>query len=102
MNAICFNCGAEKSSAIKMCEECHELPITHQDRLTSVCLSSECLRQDNLETAAKYIQKTNRLPGFHDKVIRRAEAIVSRMPEEFQLSQSFDLDEIFEEECVLE
>jgi len=102
MNAICFNCGCKKSSAIKMCEECHELPVNYQDRITSVCLSSDCLRQDNLVTAAKYIRKTHRLPGFHDKVIRRAESIVARMPEEFQLSQSFDIDAMFDEEYVLD
>lgn len=102
MNAICFSCGAEKSAAIKMCQQCHELPVSRQDRLTSVCLSSSCLRQDNLVTAAKYIRKTQRLPGFHEKVLRRAEQIVSQMPEEFQLSQSFDIDEMFHEEYVLD
>ena len=95
MNAVCFNCGCEKSSAIKLCSNCKEMPTSHEDRVISVCLTVECLRQENLEIASRYMQKKKRLPGFHDKVTRKAEKIVSQMPDSFQISQSFDFSEMF-------
>lgn len=98
INAICSGCGAEKSAAIKLCNNCGALPTTEDDRKISVCLSKDCLRQDNLRIASLYIRKNKRLPGFHDKVLRKAEKIVSEMPEDFQLSQSFVLDKILFEE----
>jgi len=68
-----------------------------------VCLSSDCLRQENLRVASQYIGKKKRLPGFHTKVRLKAEKIVSQMPEDFQLSQSFVLSEaLFEDRFVLE
>ena len=94
INAICCGCGAEKSAAIKLCNECGELPTSREDRIVSVCLSSDCLKQDNLRIAKSYIRKKNRLPGFHDKVRFEAERIVDQMPEDFQLSQSFVLEEV--------
>ncbi len=103
MNAICYNCGSEKSAPIKLCVHCKELPTSHEDRVVSVCLSNECLRPENLEIASRYIQLKQRLPGFHAKVRNKAERIVSQMPEEFQISQSFDIEEaLFEDQYVLE
>ena len=98
IKALCFNCGAEKSAAIKLCNCCRALPTSREDRIVSACLSSDCLRQDNLRTAVQYMRLKNRLPGFHDKVRRKAEQIVDAMPEEFQVSQSFDLEAVFSEE----
>lgn len=95
IKAVCFNCGAEKSAAIKMCSSCRALPTSREDRIVSVCLSSDCLRQENLKTAVRYMAKKERLPGFHAKVRLKAEQIVDDMPEEFQVSQSFDLSESF-------
>lgn len=102
MNAICFNCGAEKSAAIKLCKECRSLPTSEQDRVVSVCLSSDCLRQENLFIARKYMRKKNRLPGFHEKVLRKAEKIVDEMPDEFQISQSFEICSLLDERFVLD
>jgi len=104
IEAICSGCGAEKSAAIKLCSQCSALPTTHEDRVISVCLSSDCLRQENLQVASQYIRKKNRLPGFHRKVRLKAEKIVSEMPEDFQLSQSFVLSEALleEDQFVLE
>ncbi|QEG24554.1 hypothetical protein [Mariniblastus fucicola] len=103
IEAVCFNCGAEKSAAIKLCGSCRSLPTSYEDRVASVCLSNECLRQDNLEVATRYIQQKKRKPGFHDKVRRKAEQIVNKMPDQFQISQSFDLSEsFFEERFVLD
>ena len=98
IEAVCFNCGAEKSAAIKLCTSCRAMPLSDDDRLVSVCLSADCLRQENLEIASKYIKKKNRLPGFRDKVMKKAEKIVEEMPDHFQLSQSFDFTESFIEE----
>lgn len=95
IKAVCFNCCAEKSDAIKLCDSCRALPISREDRIVSVCLSSDCLRQENLEIAARYMAKKDRLPGFHAKVRIKAEQIVDEMPDEFQISQSFDLSESF-------
>lgn len=95
IKAVCFNCGAEKSAPIKLCENCRALPTSREDRVISVCLSSECLRQENLLIAARYMAKKERLPGFHDKVRVKAEQIVRDMPDEFQISQSIDLSESF-------
>lgn len=95
IEAICFNCGAEKSSAIKLCKNCRALPSSEEDRLVSVCLSADCLRQENLRTASKYIRKKNRLPGFHKKVLVKAQKIVEEMPDQFQLSQSFIFTDSF-------
>ncbi len=74
------------------------MPTTPESRLIAVCLSSDCLRQDNLRIASLYIRKKDRLPGFHDKVLDKARKIVSEMPEEFQLSQSFVLEKILLED----
>jgi len=98
MNAICYKCGAEKSAAIKLCDDCHALPITQDDRFVSVCLSADCLKQKNLRIASSYIQEKDEPPGFHSKVVTRARQIVAKMPEEFQLSQSISLSDIFEED----
>ena len=103
MNAVCFNCGCGKSSAIKLCSNCHEMPTSHEDRVVSVCLSIECLRPENLEIASRYMRKKNRLPGFHEKVTVKAEKIVSQMPDNFQISQSFDFSgTFFEDNFVLD
>jgi hypothetical protein len=102
INAICFNCGSEKSAAIKMCSECRSLPTSEDDRIVSVCLSSDCLKQENLQIARKYMQKKDRLPGFHEKVLNKAEKIVSEMPDEFQISQSFEICDLLEERFVLD
>jgi len=95
INALCFSCGAEKSAAIKLCENCRALPTSHEDRVVSVCLSNDCLRQDNLEIASRYMQQKERLPGFRTKVRQKAERIVSEMPDQLQISHSFDLSESF-------
>lgn len=103
INAVCFNCGAEKSAPIKLCNECREMPTSYEDRVVSVCLSKDCLRQENLSRASKYIQKKQRLPGFYTKVRRKAEQIVGKMPDTFQVSQSIDLSEsFFQERFVLD
>lgn len=95
IKAVCFNCGVEKSRAIMLCNSCHALPISREDRVISVCLSNDCLRQDNLVTAVRYMRQNERLPGFHRKVRVKAEQIVDSMPEDFQLSESFDFPESF-------
>lgn len=102
IKAICCGCGAEKSAPIKLCNECGAMPTSREDRVVSVCLSSECLKQTNLRIASLYIRKKDRLPGFHEKVKLTAERIVREMPEDFQLSQSFDLSELLEDQFVLE
>jgi hypothetical protein len=103
IKAICCGCGAEKSAAIKLCNECGAMPTSHEDRVVSVCLSSDCLKQENLRIARKYIRTKDRLPGFHVKVRREAERIVREMPEDFQLSNSFDLDAVlFEDRFLIE
>jgi len=103
MNAVCFNCGYEKSAAIKLCSHCNEMPISHEDRIVSVCLTLDCLREENLQIASRYMRMKNRLPGFHKKVRSKAEEIVSKMPDEFQVSYSFDLSSAFsDEEFVLD
>lgn len=95
IKAVCFNCGAKKSAAIKLCSSCRAMPLSNEDRMVSVCLSSDCLRQDNLIAANRYIEKKGRLPGFHEKVRLKAQKIVDEMPDQFQISQSFDLSESF-------
>lgn len=95
IKAVCFNCGAKKSRAIMLCNSCRSLPTSREDRVVSVCLSSDCLRQENLDIAVRYMRQKERLPGFHSKVRVKAEQIVDSMPEEFQISQSFDLSESF-------
>lgn len=49
------------------------------------------------------MRKKNRLPGFHEKVTVKAEKIVSQMPDNFQISQSFDFSgTFFEDNFVLD
>ncbi len=103
MNAVCFNCGNEKSAAIKLCANCKAMPTSHEDRILSVCLSSDCLRQENLRIASRYIDKKNRPPGFHAKVTEKAERIVDEMPDTFQISQSIEISGLlFENLFVLD
>ena len=78
------------------------MPISREDRIISVCLSGECLRQENLEIASRYIHQKDRLPGFRDKVRQKAETIVDRMPDELQVPNSFVSASFFEERFVVE
>ena len=103
ITAICSGCGAEKSAAIKLCSQCRELPTSHEERVVAVCLSEDCLRQKNLRIASLYIRKKGQLPGFRAKVKQKAERIVSQMPDDFQVSNSFVLDDsLFEEVFVID
>ena len=96
MNAICFECGKEKSSAIKMCRHCKAMPIARREKILSFCLSSDCLKQRNLVFSQDHIFTRGRPPGFRATVIRDAIAIVDQLPEELQVTGSFKLSEVFD------
>ncbi len=102
MKAICFECGKEKSAAIKLCRHCQAMPITRREKILSVCLSSDCLRPRNLLFSQAHIFKRGLPPGFRAKVIRTAMEIVDQLPDELQVSASFELSGDFQEVLVVE
>ncbi len=96
MNAICFECGEEKSAAMKMCGSCKALPMIRREKILSICLSSDCLKQRNLVFSQQHIFRRGRPPGFRAKVIREAMMIVDRLPDNLQVEHSFELSGEFE------
>ena len=95
MKAICFECGKEKSAAIKMCSHCKALPIKRREKIVSFCLSAECLTQRNLLFSQNHIFRQGRPPGFRATVIRAAMAIVDQLPDDLQVANT-EITEVFE------
>jgi len=72
------------------------MPITRREKIMSVCLSSECLKQRNLVFSQNHILKRGLPPGFRATVIREAMAIVDQLPDTFQVDPAFELPAEFE------
>jgi len=95
LKAICFECGEEKSAAIKMCSRCKAMPIRRREKIVSFCLSAECLTQRNLLFSQNHIFKQGRPPGFRATVIREAMAIVDQLPDDLQVANT-EITEVFD------
>lgn len=95
IHAICFRCGAQKSEPLNMCGDCHVIPEIERHQLRSICLSSDCLKQENLEICARYLKKKKRLPKIHDKVIRRAQQKLRTLEAVHSNSQSMEFSSAF-------
>ena len=76
MQAICYSCGASKSSPLKVCGGCHTAPSKHDDQILSLCLSLECVKQDTLGRCRKYFEKKKRPPRFKEKIVKLAEMLL--------------------------
>ncbi len=95
IRAICFRCGAQKSAPLKMCGECLVIPEIERHQLRSLCLSSDCMKQDNLKVCGKYLKKKKRLPKIHEKVIRRAQKKFRQLEAVHSNSQSMEFSSSF-------
>ena len=96
MQAVCFKCGGSKSDPLKLCRHCHALPESHNDRVTSMCLSQNCLKPANVVKAGKFIKQKKRPPGFRSKVKNRAIELINALPDESDsVSMSIDLSDSF-------
>jgi hypothetical protein len=58
------------------CEFCKQKPGTRVERIASMALSIECLKEHNLKKGSAYIKKTKRLPKFHESIERKAIQLV--------------------------
>ena len=76
MISVCFHCGEAKLEPMAQCEFCKTKPSNHQDRVSSMALSSDCLSERNLKKGSAYIKKTKRLPRFHKDVENKAKQLV--------------------------
>ena len=72
MQAICFKCGNNKSSPLKMCGSCHEVPKTESDQVLSLCLSVECVKPETLARCRKYFRKKQKPPRFKENIVNLA------------------------------
>ncbi len=95
MQAICFRCGEEKKFALKMCSHCQALPQDRNDRIVSLSLSIQCLKEKNLIRASKYIKIKKRIPRFHENVTKRATELVEEETFDPSSSMSIELSESF-------
>ncbi len=95
MNAICFACGREKQDPLDHCDHCDVKPMSQKDRISSYCLSSNCLKPASLEKGSKYIRLKRKLPKIAEPVIRRATKIVESLDVDEEQYTSMGMDESF-------
>ncbi|MEM7453866.1 MAG: hypothetical protein AAF456_05865 [Planctomycetota bacterium] len=81
--SVCFRCGDYKKKPLKMCPTCLAIPEDRDDKILSVCMSLECIKEENLRKCSKYIKKKGRCPNFKERVVKKAIEM---------LEQHFDLD----------
>ncbi|MEM7784581.1 MAG: hypothetical protein AAF939_05715 [Planctomycetota bacterium] len=99
MQAVCYKCGNEKQDPLKMCGACHALPESDEDRIVSICLSDQCLKQKHLLVATQYIKTKKKLPGIHPNVAKKARQIHAKLPRRpINASQSIELSASFFQE----
>ena len=101
LKAICFECGAKKKSAIKMCRHCKAMPIGRREKVLSVCLSTACLTQSSMEVAYQHFIERALPPKFSPSVVRKAVRIVNGLPKDFQVPETFDISQYFSNEPLL-
>ena len=90
LNAVCFRCGEGKERPLDTCPHCNVTPEKERHQIRSFCLSSECLKQKNLELCAEHIKKKKRCPKFHTKVISKAQKLLNQMLLAVTNSQSLE------------
>ena len=93
MQAVCYKCGEEKKFPLTLCNHCQAVPHDLDDRVASMALSAECLKEKNLIKASNYIKIKKKLPRFHDVVMDKAKALVAKTID--QSTQSFELSASF-------
>lgn len=87
-----------------MCAHCHTLPESRADKILSMGLSTDCIREENVKKAGKYIRKKGRPPKLHAKVAQRATKLVNEyeppdLSNSIELSASFfDMGDLIEDE----
>lgn len=99
MTAVCIACGERKLEPISVCPHCEHKPKSREEKIASFALSDQCLKEHNLEKGSTYIKKTQRLPKFHDSVMRKAiqlvESYVEVEVEAGTDSDSFEMSSTF-------
>ena len=98
MDAVCFKCGESKKEPLAKCLQCAAKPTRREDKIASIALSIQCLKLENLEKGSQYIKKTNRLPSFHESVLKKAIRLVEsyiEVVDENDDSDSLDLSDSF-------
>ena len=96
MHAVCYKCGEEKKFPLTMCNHCQAIPESSKDRIASMSLSAECLKEKNLIKASNYIKLKKRLPQFHETVTTKATQLAKQNSEaDSSSSMSFELSESF-------
>ncbi len=71
-SALCFKCGAKKTDATKLCNQCMSAPRSFDDLVLSYCLSSECVKPETLTKCREYLIQKKRPPKFRQPIIDAA------------------------------
>ena len=95
MKAVCFACGHEKRLPLVLCDRCEVKPISHKDKITSVCLSDYCLKSESLLKASHYIREKGTLPTFHQKCVTKATDFVDSLPTDDEEYTTMGVDDSF-------
>ena len=96
IRAICFRCGKEKDRALERCKRCQAMPESRRHQIRSLCMSAECLKQENLAKCLEYVKSKKRFPKFHDKVKQQAIQILEQQLQSAKAtSQSIELSSSF-------
>ena len=79
------------------CEFCKTKPSHHDDRVASMALSTECLKEPTLKKGSDFIKRTKRLPKFHQSIENKATQLVESYIEvsPSENSDSIDLSSSF-------
>ena len=60
-----------------------------------MALSTDCIKEKNLNRAIEYIKRKNKPPRFHENVIAKATELLESQPKVNSASQSFELSDSF-------
>ena len=82
MQALCFQCGAEKPGPFKLCSQCLTAPQSQEDLLLSLCLSRQCVEERSLRVCKKYFKRKKHAPRFREHVIELATEILSEFEQQ--------------------
>lgn len=78
-----------------MCAHCHMLPETRAERILSFGLSTQCIRQENVKKASKYIHKKGKPPKLHTKVRAKAKQLAKAYRQPIDSSKSMEFSASF-------
>ena len=78
-----------------MCAKCHTLPETRAEKILAFGLSTQCIKEENVIKAGRYIRKKGKPPRLHDKVKAKAKQLAKAYRQPVDVSKSLELSASF-------